>query len=123
NGGPGMDVVCRVRANATRSGTRGRARELRQFAGREKPVSFTGTARSNEWDVAARVAPDFDGASTDDELGALQDEYGDLVCYRDTTGKRWFAAMGPLSDSARSIIGEVSFSMTEVDHVEGLAVE
>lgn len=123
NAGPGMDTVCRVRANATRSGRRGRARELRQFAGRTKPVPFTGTARSNEWDVAARVAPDFDGASTDDELAALQDEHGDLVCYRDPTGKRWFAAMGPVSDSARSIIGEVSFSMTEVDHHEGLATE
>lgn len=123
NGGEGMAEVCRVRANAERSGTRGRARTRRQFAGRTRPVSYSGTATSNEWDVKARVAPNPDGGSTDDELVYMQEEYGDLLCYRDPTGKRWFASMDPVDDTARTIVGEVSWSMTEVDHVEGLAQE
>jgi len=121
NGGPGMTQVCRVRANAERADNEGVAHTVRHFAGRPDPVAYFGTARSLTWDVSARIAPDFDGASTRDELVALQ-AAGTPICYRDPTGARWFGVMGPVSSSWRSILGEVSFSFTRVDAVEGLDV-
>ena len=125
NAGGSMSEVCRVRANARRSDTAGLAKTLRQFAGRVSPVEYAGTARSMTWDVSARIAPNHDGASTRAELLAMQ-AMPAPVCYRDPAPEapaRWFASMGPVSSSWQSILGEVSWSMTEVDHVEGLDVE
>lgn len=122
NAGPGMSQVCRVRANATRSDSEGVAKVLHHFAGRPAPVEYAGTARAREWDVSARIAPDYDGASTRDELVDMQ-ALPAPVCYRDPLGARWFASMGPVASSWRSIMGEVSWSMTEVDVTEGLDVQ
>ncbi len=119
NGGPGMDQVCKVRANASRSGSFGRVKELRQYAGRRSPVEHAGTAVPRTWSVSARVAPVGDSGSTVGELEELQ-ELGGPVCYRDPMGARWFGSMGQVSDSWSHMTGEVSFSLTELDHVEGL---
>lgn len=122
NAGPGMSQVCRVRANATRSDSEGVAKVLHHFAGRPAPVEYAGTARTREWDVNAMIAPNYDGASTREELVDLQ-ALPAPVCYRDPLGARWFASMGPVASSWRSIRGDVSFSMTEVDVIEGLDVQ
>lgn len=120
NTGPDMSQVCRVRANASRSGTRGIEREQERYFGRQKPVEYTGEVTTNRWDVSARVWPNPDGASSEEELVELQQADG-VVCYRDPWGKRWFASMSPVQDSFSGYVGEVSWSMTEVDYREGLA--
>jgi len=120
NTGLDMSQVCRVRANASRSGTRGIEREQERYFGRQKPVEYTGEVTTNRWDVSARVWPNPDGASSEEELVELQQADG-VVCYRDPWGKRWFASMSPVQDSFSGYVGEVSWSMTEVDYREGLA--
>lgn len=126
NGGPGMTQVCRVRANAQRNDDEGAERVLRQFAERKSPVAYTGTAVPLDWDVSAKIAPNYDGASTRAELVALQVEHGDAICYRDpvpTAPARWFGNMGRVASSWRTVVGEASWSMTRVHYTEGLARE
>src|SRR5690625_3784912 len=120
NAGPGMSEVCRIRANVERSRTAGRVKSSRRYWGRDYPLPVSGRARSNEWAISARIAPDYDGASTDEELIDLQEADG-LVCYRDPLGARWYGLMGELDFSHRSITGEVSWSMRQMDHQEGLS--
>ena len=115
-----MTEVCRIRANVERSRAAGRSKSSRRRWGRDLPVARSGRARSNEWSISARIAPDQDGASTDEELIALQDLDG-LVCYRDPLGARWYGQMGELDFSHRSITGTVSWSMQQMDHREGLS--
>lgn len=120
NTGPDMSQVCRVKANAKRSGTRGNERELEHYFGRKKPVEYSGEIETNTWDVSARIWPAYDGESSEEELVELQQTDGP-VCYRDPWGKRWFASMSPIQDSFEGNRGEVSWTMTEVDYREGLA--
>lgn len=125
NAGPGMSQVCRVRGNATRGDSEGVGKGLRTYRGRPSPVLRSGTARSLQWQVSARLAPNFDGASTRAELVDLQALDG-AVCYRDPVPEapaRWFGAMHEPDFSWERILGDVSWSMTQVDYAEGLAVE
>jgi len=111
NGGPEFAEVIRLRGNLSLSRSVQRARTLRNFAGRVRPVVFTGDARTNTLAVTGRIGPD---TSTVDEVEAFGD-LGGVAVYRDSQGRYLYVTVTDVNSSSRGVVTDVAVQMTEVD--------
>lgn len=116
NGGPGFSLVSKVRGNPAIDLAYGRAKTLHHFAGRTKPLEFTGEARTRKLGLKATLEPTIDMASIE-ELEAVTDA-GGTVCYRDSRGRRLFVSMGEIKVTQTYPVMEFQTDITEVDYSE-----
>lgn len=121
NGGEGWDVMARVLGNPAIDMAVGREKVLHRFAGRTKPIEYTGEARTRVLKLAGTVA----GLGIRTERGTWQpfEALADLpapICYRDPLGRRLFVSIGDITirHAATSDQAAVSCTLTEVDHAE-----
>lgn len=114
NGGPGFSIVARLHYVDSKNVQTGRERVLKQFAGRSKPVEFSGIVVSRSLTVSARMIPP-DGCraeqATREELEELFSLPGPHL-FRDPSGRRMWCSLSDLQVSY-DYLGTVSFTMTE----------
>lgn len=116
NFGPGLSEFIRFYGNVQLSGTAGRVRVQRYYAGRPKPVGRAGIARSRSRAVSARLTPD---SSSLVEVEAAFQEAGAVACLRTVKGDRVFGSLSDLRHAwqGRVLVG-VDFSIEEGDYAE-----
>jgi len=116
NGGPGFSLISKVRGNPAIDISFGRKKTLYHFAGREKPIEFTGESRTRTLSLKATLEPTIDVLSVE-ELEIVTD-YGGVVCYRDSVGRRLFVSMGEIKVLQEYPVWEFNTDITEVDYSE-----
>lgn len=95
SGGPAYGLTCRLPLNPSVKHSGGRARALKEYAGREKPVALVGEMTSRQVVVVGRVT---DGdwveetASVDDLLDVAHLPHR-LFLFRDPDGRRLYGTM------------------------------
>lgn len=112
NAGPAFSTAIRIRDNAKVDETFGRAKTLRQFAGRQRPVEFTGEQRSRTLNLSGRFAPE------SSEPGEVLD-LADLpapACIRTPYGARYFVSTGEPAISRQGVTVELSWGFTQIDY-------
>jgi hypothetical protein len=117
SGGTGFGTVARFRAMPSFAPSASRAKALYHFAGRPKPVQFTGEALSFTLGVAGKLTGD---SGTAAEFRALGQADG-VLCWRGPDGERVFGSVDKV-DTPRSrerIGASVAFTLTELDFTEG----
>lgn len=125
--GPGFGNILRVQNDPDIQEQIGRAREVRSFLGRKKPVAmigsntarviqFSGTLHYDDW---VRRDSDclYDSPPGDWDDASLESE---VVCFRDYTGRRVFGTLSAvqITEGLYKGFAKVSFSVTESDYVE-----
>lgn len=112
NGGPSFNVVCRMWANIELSWSASRGRALYHFAGRAKPVLYSGESTEQTLTVTGLV-PDDDGSAPAQWL-KLAKQPG-AVLLRAPGNRRIFGALSEVSvEMVRPGLHKVSFSIQEV---------
>jgi len=113
NGGPGFTVKAKVRYSAGVSITFGLDKTLQQFAGRTRPVEFSGTIRKHEIQLSATLPRDEEGWATLADLMVLADTAGPVM-YRDPIGRRLLCSLGDIQfDDSENLIN-FQTTLTEV---------
>jgi hypothetical protein len=117
------DVV-RMRARLSNRATVSRNRSQYHFAGRPKPVELAGEEISLDLAVVASLYPPSRGgqSSEPEEVEAIALTSG-IVLWRDFTGRRIFASLGPIGVDydTDSVLYPVTFNLTEIDYDENVA--
>lgn len=114
NAGPGFGQAVRIRDNAKVTASSTRAKVLREFAGRARPVEFAGDQRKRTVSLAARFAPD---SSTPAEIEAIADLPAP-ACLRTPLGHRYFVSAEGPGISYERVTAELAWGFTEVDYTE-----
>lgn len=91
NAGSGLALVCRWRGNPVSAQAVGRDKTLHRFAGRQRPVQFTGVHRSKTFNLGGVGEPSAPH-STIEALEAVLDADG-LVFLRDPYGRREWVSL------------------------------
>jgi hypothetical protein len=116
-GGPAFDQLAVVACEIVTSSTAGRRKALYHFAGRPKPVEFSGQATDLVVDVKGTVVGD-PTTVTDMETMAITTG---IVLWRDPSGRRIYGSLSPVQNSQKSMsspeVWDVGFTVTEVDYV------
>ena len=113
NGGSGWGTVAKVRYDGGVTIRFSRDKTLQEFAGRTRPVEFTGTMRTHEIDLTAVLPRDEEGYEASQALIDIVD-IGGPIFYRDFVGRRMKCSIDgvELSDSDNLI--EFRTTLTEV---------
>lgn len=116
NSGAGFGEVFSCRYDPSTSSVYSRPQVTRHFAGRAKPVSFTGIARDRKVSVKAILFSDETGS----DRQAAEDviDQGGVACYRDPFGRRLFVSFDEASFTEGADVTSISLSLTEVDYDE-----
>lgn len=117
SGGTGFATVARFSAMPSFTPSASRSKALYHFAGRGKPVQFTGEALSYTLAVSGKLTSD---SGTADDFKALGLAAG-VHCWRGPDGERVFGSLGKV-DTPRSRKQEgasITFTITELDFTEG----
>lgn len=109
-----FSTVARVRYNPSVSTESSRDRVRHHFAGRSRPVEFTGEAENLKINLSAELLDD--GASKED-MEALA-KFPPPLCYRDGTGRRVFVSVDNVSISNKAGWHTVSLTLEQIDHHE-----
>lgn len=118
NAGPDFQQAVRVRDDAAITDTFGRAKVLKQRAGRRKPVEHTGEQRTRTISLSAKLALVGDAterSSTPDEIYAIAEQPAP-VCVREPDGTRYFVSTGAPSISKQGVSAELTWEFSEVDY-------
>lgn len=99
SGGPGFMTTCRLPMNPDVQASAGRARVLKEYAGRTRPVAYTGAATSKVWQVAAMVTDRAftEPTATPDELLELAQSEEALFQFRDPDGRVLVGSIGDIA--------------------------
>lgn len=120
NGGGQFAQAVRLRAELAVNIESGVAKGVHQFAGRSRPVEWTGEQTSRVIGVSAEIIhPDtgvLQDQSTWEEIDALARLAGPH-CFRDARGRRFFVSMSGASVSGLGVAIRrgVAFTLTEID--------
>lgn len=95
SGGVGFGTTCRLPMNPDISRNGGRARALKQYAGRTAPVAYSGEAVTRVWQVAGRVTDRtfIEDSASPDELAELVENTEPLFLLRTPDGKLRYGAV------------------------------
>lgn len=129
SGGSGFGVTCRLPMNPDVQATAGRDRVLKAYAGRSKPVAYTGEMTSRAWSVSAMVEDrtHTEPTATPNELLELAQSPEPLFQFRDPDGRVLVGSIGDMAlrrqtradggDDLRPWTGfwGCSFTITEAD--------
>lgn len=116
NGGENFGTMRYFRGNPKVKTSRSRAKRLREYVGRSKPVQYVGRMTRYTIDVSGVL--EYGVSSTFQQLEDLT-LGGQVVCYRDPAGRRVFCSMDGIDitqDNGRSV--DISTGFTEVDYRE-----
>lgn len=120
NAGTGFERVVRVRADAEVQVTQGREKAMRTFAGRSRPVEFSGEHETWGGSLSVKLAPSEPGHATRDDLARIV-QLPAPICYRDITapsGMRVFVSLGDFDHSQRGVVSNGSLPFTRVEDPE-----
>lgn len=95
SGGVGYGETCRLVSNVEQQITGGRRRTLKEFAGRSKPVAYTGEALQRKVAVSGTVTDrtTLEPSATPDDLMELTQNDADLFMVRDVDGRRIYGSV------------------------------
>lgn len=113
NGGTSFDVIAKVRYDGGVTVRFNRDKVLHEFAGRTRPVEFTGSIRTHTVELAALLTRDAEGYSAQAGLMALAD-LGGPVYYRDPVGRRLRCSLGEIEMTDDHDLIQFSTTLTEV---------
>lgn len=115
NAGPGFDEVFVIECELVVASTASREKALYHFAGRPRPVEFSGQSLNRVLSVKGGITGD---PTTVYMMEALGQTPG-IVLWRDPSGRRMWASIGEVQCQQVSMFvpnyWEVSFALTEVD--------
>ena len=110
SGGPGFAQVCRARYDLVIDNSGGLAdKVLQQFAGRDEPVEFAGTATTRKLSLEATIPPGRSDVAGDEDWIALAELPGPHL-WRDPTGRRVVVSISQV-DVPRAIGGVVTLNL------------
>jgi hypothetical protein len=116
-GGPAFDQLTVLACEIVTAVNIGRRKALYHFAGRPKPVEFSGQATDLVVDVKGTIAA---APTTIADIEAFALTTG-IVLWRDPTGRRIYGSLSPVSATQVSMsfpdIWTMSFQITEVDYL------
>lgn len=99
SGGVGFGVTCRLPMSPQVTGSTARERVLKKYAGRSKPVAYTGEALSRTWQVSGTVTDRtfIEPTATPDQLLELAQTPEVLFLFRDPDGRRIYGSIGEIT--------------------------
>lgn len=124
NAGPGFAQAVFVQSNIKLGLSPSRAKVLRQFAGRTRPVEFVGEQRNRDITLSATIFRDWVTGGDNSRTSSWEgiEALSDLpapACIRDCDGRRYFVSMGsPQFGTGAQGSQDLSWSFTEVDYAE-----
>lgn len=122
NGGPGLTTMVRVKGGTKIDASFDRGLDFVEVAADDgRPLAVTNAQTSQEFKVAARLAPNVGAGATYRDLREFIRAVDPPVLYRDPTGERLWVAVHGLQHTAQRNIRTASFSVTEIqaDGMEG----
>ena len=114
NGGPAWSRSAKVRYGAGVNISMALDKALHNFAGRDLPVEFTGTAKAHTIELTALLPRDAEGYATSADLLALAG-IGGPVYYRDPVGRKIKCSLGQIELNDSNDLIEFRTTLTEVD--------
>ena len=113
NGGSGYSVKAKARYFGGASQTLSLDKELHAFAGRSRPVEYTGSLVTNEIEVSATFPRDDEGYAARAEFKTLVETAGPIY-YRDPAGLRMKCSLREVSFNESGHLIDFSAKLTEV---------
>lgn len=114
--GPGFTQIVKMWGDPKYTSRAEREKAVHHFAGREKPVEFSGESIGLSVGVSGVLTPDSSSREDIETLAKVET----IVLWRDQSGRRLFASIAPASTAdlpGTDAFHSVSFNLTEVDHV------
>jgi hypothetical protein len=124
SGGAGFGKACRLPYDPSVSISAGRARALKQYAGRSLPVAYSGEAVSRTVAVSGTTAQRSDESATVDDLVDVVQSEADTFMFRDPDGRRIYGSVsqmdlprqsGVVDDDGFNAFWGYSFTLTETE--------
>lgn len=114
NGGTSFDVIAKARYSGAVDIDLELDKELHEFAGRSRPVEYTGTIVRQEIEISAQFPRDEEGYQSMREFEALVRTPG-VVYYRDMVGRRLKCSLSKVSFSDSENLIDFTAKLTESD--------
>ena len=114
NGGPAFDVIAKARYSGAADIDLALDKELHEFAGRTRPVEYTGTIVRQEIEISAQFTRDEEGYQAMREFETLVRTPG-LVYYRDMVGRKLRCSLSRVSFSDSDNLIDFTARLTESD--------